>query len=205
MKRAARNLIVAAIVALLGAAQGVRAEDRVGVDGPSHPTRERRHQVNREELRHDAPLSLRSWIASLPEERRRGAIRRLRNMPLPRRAEFFERWKKMDEGERRQFTRHLEGRARQHEIRRETRQRRALHERMAEMTPPRRQQFRRQLKQWNGLEPAEKDKLRRRLRHFRTLSPAEQEELVDEHFSSHSSEQRRGILDGLRAASSALH
>ncbi len=168
----------------------------VGAEEPLRPTPE--------EVRRDAPISLRSWIASLPEDRRQVAIQRLRRMPPGRRGEFFERWKGMSEGERKQFTNRMERRVRKGEAKRDGQHRRSMRERMAEMSPPRRRQFRRQLEQWQGLDTAQKDKLRRRLRHFRGLSPEEQEVLVEEQFSSHSIEERRGILEGLRSASSAL-
>ncbi|MBW2240494.1 MAG: DUF3106 domain-containing protein [Deltaproteobacteria bacterium] len=117
---------------------------------------------------------------------------------------LFDRWKRMSEEERNKFTHRMERRIRQNEAKGEDRRRRAVHERMAEMSPPRRRQFQRQLKQWQGLEPSEKDKLRRSLLHFRKLSAEEQEALVDEQFSSHSTPQRASILEGLRVASSAL-
>ncbi|MCP5055309.1 MAG: DUF3106 domain-containing protein [bacterium] len=190
MKRATRSLLASAVCGLLLLASPARAEE------PHRPTPE--------EVRRDAPLSLRSWIAGLPEEQRRGAIRRLRNMPPRRRAEFFERWKGMSEGERTAFTQRMERRIRRNDARADGQHRRAMRERMAEMSPPRRRQFRRQLKQWQGLERSEQDKLRRRLHHFRKLTAEEQKALVEEQFSSRSTEERAGILEGLRAASSAL-
>lgn len=190
MKWATPSVLVSAVFGLLLLASPAWAE--------------RPHRPTPEEVHRAAPISLRSWIAGLPEEQRRGAIRRLRNMPPPRRAEFFERWKGMSEGERNTFTRRMERRIRRNEARMEEQHRRAMRERMAEMSPPQRRKFRRQLKQWQGLEPSEQDKLRRRLHHFRKLPADEQESLVEERFSSHSTEERAGILERLRAASSAL-
>ncbi len=194
MSRAPRCLLAAAAFGLLA------------LSIPAHGEERRRPSLEAPQA--EAPLSLRSWIAGLPPEQRRAAVRRLRSMPGERRARFFERWEGMDEAERRRFTRTLEQRAearvQRDRVERGARRRRVLRERMAEMSPAERRRFRRQLEQWKELPLPERNEMRRRLRHFRTLDADEQEVLVDEQFSSRSAEERRHILEGLRAASSAL-
>ena len=80
-----------------------------------------------------------------------------------------------------------------------------LRDRMSDMTPTERRAFRRQLRSWRQLDTKKKDGLRRRLRGFRELSPAAQEHLVERRFHDKSSEERRHILKGLRAASRSAH
>ena len=171
---------------------------------------QRRDAPGVQELRDSAPPSLREWIEGLPEAQRRAAVRRLRNMPAKRRARFFQRWDAMDDVERKHFQQRMENRRRAAQERdaraprdrdRPANDRQALRDRVKEMTPKERRAFQRQLREWNQLDTKKKDGMRRRLKGFRRLSAEDQERMVEERFRGRSAEERRKILEGLRAAS----
>ena len=142
-----------------------------------------------------APDSFRSWIASLPEDQQRIALRRLGDMPSQRRQRLFMRWESLAEGERRVFEQRMLERLEQG-VR--------VQQRLQAMSPESRAQLVPLMRRWREMGPLERRRMRLRLERFRALSPEAQQALIEKRFAAKSPEQRERILEALREASKAL-
>jgi hypothetical protein len=139
-----------------------------------------------------APESFRTWLEGLPEGQRRMALRRLADMPTQRRNVLFRRWEALEEGERRAFEQRMVERLERGEALRE------------QLTPETRERLAPLVRRWRDMAPADRRRMRERLERFRTLSPEDQEAIVEKRFSAKTPEERKRILEALRAASQAL-
>lgn len=176
------RLVVGALLAALLAAPAAPAA--AAGDAPPRPG-----------LHQGGGAGLRSWLQSLPPERRRAVERRLRRLSPERRRALRERWQAMDEAQRQQVRERLRERLRGRPPGADA------HEGVA---APRDGAAAGRLARWRAMAPEQRQQLRRRLDRFAQLSAAEQQALVERHFASRSPEERARILERLRAAAARL-
>jgi hypothetical protein len=181
-RTASLSLVIALI---LGSAGGALAQEHDGAGSDRVLQADELPEVG------DPPESLRVWLLSLRPDERRGAVSRLRQMPVPRRRAFFRRWNSMSEEQRIDLQERLEHRP-DH--------RTGARKRVDRMTPAERRRFRAKASRWEDMKPRERAKMRRRLERFSRLSESEQEALVERSFPDAGPEERAQKLRELRAA-----